>query len=342
MFLQPTWPVADCHIRRGGPQGRPSSYFCATEAFMTRSFVSAAVLSALLLTPALAQDAVISPGTPSQLEQSGLTPPTVLSEGYTSGGEDTLVTQLLGQTVYSSIRDDAEEIGTITDMVVTSGQGISAVVLAVGGFLGVGAKDVAVDFSQLEWTPRADGTRRWVLETTVEDLTAAPAFIWSDSEEVTGQPALTPEEEEAQRVEGDPNAAPVDPTLTTDQPERVTITTPPDRAGMSEFDEAGLTVDDLRGIAVFGINDEQIGTIGDIVLGEDGSFDAVIVDVGGFLGLGAKPVAVGFDNLVFAADTYGNRYLFLNASREELESQPAYDPASYQAERDAQRMVIAP
>lgn len=72
------------------------------------------------------------------------------------------------------------------------------------------------------------------------------------------------------------------------------------------------------------------------------SFDAVIVDVGGFLGLGAKPVAVGFDNLAFSADTFGNRYLFINASREELEAQTAYDPATYEAERETQRMVITP
>ncbi|MNY75956.1 hypothetical protein D3C86_2153880 [compost metagenome] len=68
----------------------------------------------------------------------------------------------------------------------------------------------------------------------------------------------------------------------------------------------------------------------------------MIVDVGGFLGLGAKPVAVGYDNLIFSTDTLGNRYLFLNASREQLENQPAYDPTTYNAEREAQRMVITP
>ncbi|MGB3337826.1 MAG: PRC-barrel domain-containing protein, partial [Devosia sp.] len=88
--------------------------------------------------------------------------------------------------------------------------------------------------------------------------------------------------------------------------------------------------------------DEQIGTIGDIVTNPDGSFDAVIVDVGGFLGLGAKPVAVGFDNLAFSADTFRNRYLFLNATREQLETQATYDPATYSAERESQRMVITP
>ena len=306
---------------------------------MRRLLATAFLLVPLLAAPAYAQEA---PAAPSELEQSGLTPPTILSEGFSSTGQDMLVTQLLGETVYSSIEDDAQEIGTINDMVVTSGQGITAVVISVGGLLGVGAKDVAVAFEQLQWAERDDGSRRWVLDTTAEALATAPAFIWNESEEATGEPALTPEEEEDQLVDGDPNAEPVDPDLTTDQAERPPISTPVDRSGFSEFDETGLTADELRGIGVYGINDEQIGTISDIVANPDGSFDAVIVDVGGFLGLGAKPVAVAFENLTFSADTFGNRYLFINASREDLEAQPPYDPATYQADRESPRMVVTP
>lgn len=306
---------------------------------MRRLLAIPALFALLLVPPGLAQDA---PATPSELEQSGLTPPTILSEGFAASGQDVLVTQLLGETVYSSTADDAQEIGTINDMVVTSGQGITAVVISVGGVLGVGAKDVAVAFEQLQWAERDDGTRRWVLDTTPEALATAPAFIWGESEEATGEPALTPAEEEDQLVDGDPNAAPVDPDLTTDQAERPAISAPLDRSGFSEFDETGLTADELRGIGVYGINDEQIGTISDIVANSDGSFDAVIVDVGGFLGLGAKPVAVAFENLTFSADTFGNRYLFINASREQLEAQPPYDPATYEAERQVQRLVVTP
>jgi hypothetical protein len=282
---------------------------------------------------------------PSQLEQIGLTPPTVLSEGFASDGEDTLVTQLLGQIVFSSINEDAQEIGEITNMVVTSGQGISAVVLSVGGFLGVGSKEVAVDFNQLQWLALPDGSRRWVLSATAEQLTAAPAFIWSDSETVTGEPAMTPAQEAEQLADDTLTSTPIDPALTTDATERPVIeppATPVVRDGFTAFDETGLTPEDFRGIAVFGVNDEQIGTIGDILLTPDGAFDAVIVDVGGFLGIGAKPVAVAFENLTFSADTAGNRYLFLNTSREQLEAQSAYDAATYAAQRDGQRMVIAP
>lgn len=279
---------------------------------------------------------------PSQLQQSGLAPPTLLSEGYSPGGEDVLVTKLLGETIFSSAESDAEQIGTITDLVVTSGQGISAVVISVGGFLGVGEKDVTVNFPQLEWAILEDGSRRWVLPTSADALSAAPAFIWGESEETTGDPALTTEEEEQQLVEGDPNAVSVDPALTTDQPDQSRTEIQLDRSGFAEFDESGLSADELLGIGVYGINDQLIGSIGNVVSNTDGSFDALIVDVGGFLGIGAKPVAVAYENLVFSADTFGNRYLFLNATREQLEAQTAYDPQTFAEQRETQRMVITP
>jgi hypothetical protein len=96
----------------------------------------------------------------------------------------------------------------------------------------------------------------------------------------------------------------------------------------------------MKGIAVYGVNDEQIGTIGDFVLNAEGKVDAVIVDVGGFLGLGRKPVAVGFDNLNFSADDNNNRYLFINATKDQLEAQPEFNRDTYTAERNTQRMMV--
>ncbi len=303
---------------------------------MLRLFATAAAL-ALVPTVVFAQT---SPSTSSQLEASGLTPPTVLSQGYSPQGADVLVTQLLGETVWTAPGDDGEEIGTINDMVVTSGVGLSAVVIGVGGVLGIGAKDVAVAFDQLTWAEREDGSRRWVLAVTPDVLATAPAFIWADSEEVTGEPALSPDEEEAQLQDGDPNDVPVDPDLTTDLPEATNSSA--EREGFTAIDALDFRPEQLRGIGVYGINDELIGSIGDVVVAPDGSVDAVIVDVGGFLGLGAKPVAVGADNLIISEDITGQRYLFISTSREQLETQPPFDPMTYEQEREQQRLVVTP
>jgi hypothetical protein len=51
---------------------------------------------------------------------------------------------------------------------------------------------------------------------------------------------------------------------------------------------------DLRGTRVYGANDESIGDISDIVVDRDGRLVAVVVGVGGFLGIGEKDVAIPF------------------------------------------------
>lgn len=56
---------------------------------------------------------------------------------------------------------------------------------------------------------------------------------------------------------------------------------------------------DLDGKSVEDANGESIGSISDTLVNEDGEVIAVLVGVGGFLGIGAKDVAVSMDALEF-------------------------------------------
>ena len=85
-----------------------------------------------------------------------------------------------------------------------------------------------------------------------------------------------------------------------------------------------LTAEQLIGMDVHGMNDEDVGEIGDLVIGDDGSLSEVIIDVGGFLGLGEKPVAVAFEDLEFT-DTEGVWTVRVNATEEELNEMPAWE-----------------
>jgi sporulation protein YlmC with PRC-barrel domain len=58
-----------------------------------------------------------------------------------------------------------------------------------------------------------------------------------------------------------------------------------------------IMASDLRGTTIYGANDENIGEIDDIVLERDGRIAAVVVGVGGFLGIGEKSVAIPFQAL---------------------------------------------
>lgn len=58
-----------------------------------------------------------------------------------------------------------------------------------------------------------------------------------------------------------------------------------------------IMASDLRGTTVYGANNENIGEIDDIVLQRDGRIAAIVVGVGGFLGIGEKNVAIPFEAL---------------------------------------------
>ena len=100
-----------------------------------------------------------------------------------------------------------------------------------------------------------------------------------------------------------------------------------------------LTADKLKGTTVYGPNDESIGEVGDLALSQDGKVDAVIVDVGGFLGIGEKQVAVAMDNLQFMKDSGGSMYLYTQFTQDQLKNAPEYNSDTYAENRDQQRIA---
>lgn len=90
-------------------------------------------------------------------------------------GAGHLATSIIGEEVYNGTGDDAQNIGEVNDIVITKDGGIEAVVVGVGGFLGIGEKDVAVDYSELSWAER-DGDRWLVTKMTKEQLQTQGAF----------------------------------------------------------------------------------------------------------------------------------------------------------------------
>jgi hypothetical protein len=80
---------------------------------------------------------------------------------------------------------------------------------------------------------------------------------------------------------------------------------------------------DLIGTAVVTSTDEKLGSISDLVLERDGSVIAAVIDVGGFLGIGAKPVAVSFDSLTPTPTDDGQK-IVVALTKEELNTAPEF------------------
>lgn len=78
----------------------------------------------------------------------------------------------IGKRVYTKA---GEDIGEVNDLIVTDNGGVQAVVLGVGGFLGIGEKDVAVRMAAIEMQKDGESTKL-VVDASKEQLTEAPAY----------------------------------------------------------------------------------------------------------------------------------------------------------------------
>ena len=98
-----------------------------------------------------------------------------------------------------------------------------------------------------------------------------------------------------------------------------------DRDGYREAEMTELTAEKLEGISVYGVDDESVGEIDRLILSEDGKVETVVIDVGGFLGLGEHPVGVTFDELrILRNDNGDDLRVYIDSSEEALGKQPAY------------------
>lgn len=75
---------------------------------------------------------------------------------------------------------------------------------------------------------------------------------------------------------------------------------------------------------------ENIGQVENIILNQDGSVRAVILEVGGFLDIGDKHVAVPMERLSFIRSDgeWDNYFLAVKTTKDELMGLPAYEPLS--------------
>ena len=81
---------------------------------------------------------------------------------------------------------------------------------------------------------------------------------------------------------------------------------------------------DLLNTSVKNSANDTVGDINDLVLDGNGKISAVIVGVGGFLGLGEKNVALPFEQLAFARDSNGNLAVTANVTKESLQTAPEW------------------
>ena len=98
-------------------------------------------------------------------------------------------------------------------------------------------------------------------------------------------------------------ATPSSPAPTPAPPTAGGTAAAPAEAGRLQRTHGGWRSSQIAGATVYNDRDERIGSVDDLIVGQDGRISEAVLSVGGFLGLGAKLVAVPYDRLRFAPRT---------------------------------------
>ena len=81
--------------------------------------------------------------------------------------------KLIGQSIQNEA--DSKTVGKIDSVMLDSAGKVQKVVVGVGGFLGIGKKDVAIDWSQIHV---ADNGRKVSMAANKDQLKAMPEYVW--------------------------------------------------------------------------------------------------------------------------------------------------------------------
>ena len=352
---------------------------------------------------------------------------------YEAQPTDINASQFIGQRIYATdtmpatdtvqagAEKDWDDVGEINELVLGRDGQVKAVVLGVGGFLGMGENAVAVPMDDVKFVRSGDGADDFflVVNTNKEELTAAPAFVAPDekadqqaaandaattadtttaadttmtapadttADATTADPAesttamdssaastdqstttanstveqpadtttamdnntattnqttaandATTEQPADTTAAMDDNAAATDDTTTasttndgatqamTDD-NRTLLTRPEiNREGYQSIETAELTAEDLQGATVYGPNDEDVGEINRLIMDDNGQVARVVLDVGGFLGMGERQIAVTMKELNIVKNTAGDDFrVYIDANEAALKAQPEY------------------
>jgi hypothetical protein len=163
-------------------------------------------------------------------------------------------------------------------------------------------------------------------ETQAADGTCAPDAAGTGAAE---ELPLT-EEPEAAQTEEPAVEEPAAEAAATEEPEgeETEMVAEAGEKFIGEQSDNAILASELIGLTVYNSADEALGDVNDIIWTDDGGVEAMVVGVGGFLGIGEKQVAVAYDAFNISTDESGSRKLVLDATSDELAAAPDFVTAA--------------
>lgn len=228
--------------------------------------------------------------------QTTTTPAPVVNSGSMQAPGQMRTDKLIGRNIQNT---QNETIGEIKSVMLNQSGSVESVIVGVGGFLGIGEREVALGWNDLNVS--ADG-EKVTTAMTKDQLQSLPEYQYADTNQrgtVFGARSTIP---------GASSTA----MTTTTSPTNATAT-PTGSVGASKL--VGLNVRNAQG--------ETIGEIKEVLISNGGSIQSAIVAVGGFLGVGERNVALAWNQLKFQRDGEQLRAM-IGMSKDQLKTLPEY------------------
>jgi hypothetical protein len=203
----------------------------------------------------------------------------------------------------SEVPEGWQQVGEIGDVVVTRQGEVRALLVDSGGFLGAGETERRIDIENVRFVADSDDQGEYyvVFAGDRQMFEEQGSYDQARAEE-QGEMRATENEAFAQEVAAQGRGQ---------------------RDAMEQVEWTGLTTEELLGTRVYGANDEWVGDLSELSLSENGEIEGVIIDVGGFLGIGEKPVMMSLDQVELRREStgLGDGYrAYVNATEEELDA----------------------
>jgi uncharacterized protein YrrD len=263
---------------------------------------------------------------------------------------------------FADQRDQWNNVGNIDDVIMTADGEIRGIIIDVGGFLGIGARTVMVDIDELFFVPDHQNGGGWFDDTadgffvvaamSEAELEALPEFeeaqlragvetrprfdqrrqepggMMGQDGQVEHEEGrdLTAADQQADQPVQDQQAMQQDQQTT--QQDQQAMQQPRTQApeGYQMMEQEQRTADALMDADVYDGQNEQIGNVEDLVLAEDGQVTHVVLNVGGFLGIGDHRVALPIEEVdIFWSQQDDQVRIQVPMTQEQLEQMPEYD-----------------
>jgi sporulation protein YlmC with PRC-barrel domain len=271
---------------------------------MSRQFLLATASAAFLLAPAAFADSSNTQATTS----TGTDVNTNMGVSAVDAGK------LIHEDVYDAKGD---KVGDIESVIVDTSGKVQSVVVNVGGWL---SSDKLISVPWKDLKSSAEG--KITTGMTKEQANAAASYAYQQ-DTLRGRVQTTTGE----LYDTDTNTTTAGGATTTNTQVSNGNQSATASLGMGtpvRNADGSLNASQVIGMKVINNDNESIGKIGELVMGKDGQVSGVVVDVGGFLGIGTHPVLLNWKQVALV-DKDGSTQATVNMSKDNLKQMPAYD-----------------